>query len=955
MTYLSCISKKTSNLEVYVIANEVQLVPTCRKVKPVCCRQAISIEYQKIACPTLMFFNSGRRASSYRPRNDDPYHVFLQALFMNHLLLLTAFLLFPIIVTSQGIKGVVTDDNNISIPYTTIYLKQTHTGTTTNEQGEYEIKLNPGIYKVVFQALGYERKEFEIVVKDSFAEQNVFLKKHVVKLKEVKVYSGGEDPAYPIMRKAISLAPYYLRQTGHYESEVYIKGTLIMKKIPRLIANKMEVNGEKIKTGETYTIESLNEIVFNSPDAYDHKVLSYHSTFPGTDDGSPMGYVTNSFYSPTHDMTISPLAPNAFSHYKFRYLGYIEYGDLSVNIIEVIPRRKSQQLFKGKIYIVDNLWNIHSVDLVNEAFFGTYHIKQIYAPVEERIWLPVNHFINIDASVFGIKAGFRYAGAVKYKNIKLNNDLPVPESLIRQYSMEEEAKDSLVDTLKTVSLTNKQKKMEQLLAKEELSNREMIKLARLIEKESRVKEDGESLEVKSNYKFSIKKDTVKRDSVYWNAMRPIPLTKHELRSFEVKDSILLAVKAEESDTITKKKKSAFSKFMNGFLWGESFYACDSAMRLRYDGLLGLKMIDFNAVDGWSYMQSGSLRYRLDSVRSLSFSPSVRYAFNREKLYWGVNSGFSYAAKIRGRLSLSFGQAARDFNRYSGVNSTLNMASALLFKEHYMKLYGDDHFSVSNGMNLIHGMRLNIKASYHSYTRLENTTNFSFFRNDDNYASNTPQNDRISDMNLNDQRGFIIESSLSYTPRQKYRMYKGRKIMLDSKYPTFTLFYKRGIKSVFNSISDYEIISASVKQEKEWGVFSSFKWTVNGGFFTKNNQTHFSEFRHFNTSEIPVVFKAWDDCFALLEDYKYSTDEKFLEGHIRYATPYLLLKYLPFFSNRLWLENLYGHYLTQPLFKNYAEIGYGISQIFFMGSVGVFVGFEDGNYSRWGFRLAFNIE
>ncbi len=187
------------------------------------------------------------------------------------------------------------------------------------------------------------------------------------------------------------------------------------------------------------------------------------------------------------------------------------------------------------------------------------------------------------------------------------------------------------------------------------------------------------------------------------------------------------------------------------------------------------------------------------------------------------------------------------------------------------------------------------------------------------------------------------------------MHNGRKHMLDSKLPTFILSYKRGVKSVFKSISDYELISATIKQKREWGVFSSFNWSVSGGYFTRNSQMHFSQFRHFNTSKIPVVFKNLNNSFLLLEDYRYSTNERFLEGHISYATPYLLLKYLPFLSNRLWLENLYAHYLTQPQFKNYTEFGYGITQIFFMGSVGVFVGFEDGNYSRWGFRVAFNFE
>ncbi|NPA35269.1 MAG: carboxypeptidase-like regulatory domain-containing protein [Chlorobi bacterium] len=866
------------------------------------------------------------------------------------------FFVFSFLLSAQGIRGRVVDGNGAPVPYTTIYLKKTTTGTTTNEFGYYEINLEPGIYDVVYQAMGYERKEFNIEVKDGFTVKDVTLHKQDIRLKEVKVYSGGEDPAYPVMRKAIALAPYYLRQVGHYESEVYLKGTLIMKNIPRLLSNKMEVDGQKIKEGETYTVESLNEITFDAPDKYDHKVLSFRSTFPGNDDGSPMGYITSSFYSPNIGITISPLAPNAFSHYRFRYLGFMDYGDVTVNIIQVIPRRKSQQLFRGKIYIVDGLWNLYSVDLINEAFFGTYHIKQVYAPVKEKVWLPVNHFIDIDASVFGIKAEFKYTGAVKYSNIRLNRELPVPDMLMQKYAEEEKAK---TDTLKAEAGDNKlsknQKKMEELLAKEELTNRDMIKLSRLIEKEAKTKEDDESLEVVSNYKLTVKKDSVKRDSAFWNSMRPIPLTKDELHSFEVRDSVLQEIKAEKSDTTGRYKKRKFNRFMGGFLWGGTHYVCDSSLRIRYDGLFNWKALDFNAVDGWSYKQSGRLRYKIDSLHGISFSPFLKYAFDRNKLYWDVNVVTNFAVKRRGVVSVSFGQQSRDFNRYYGIDRTLNMFSALFFKDHFMKLYGDDQLSLTAGIDIAHGLRLTAGTGFHRYTRLYNITDYSFFRKDEVYASNTPDNPQVTDAELNSQRGFNAGVSLSYTPRLKYRMYKGRKIMLGSKYPTFTVSYKAGLKSVFNSVSDFGLVSAKVNQKREWGVFSSFKWSVEGGYFTGNKQMHFSEFYHFNTSQIPVMFRNWDESFVLLEDYRYSTNDKFITGHLTYTSPYLALKYLPFFSNRLWLENLYARYLTQPSFKNYTEFGYGISQIFFMGSAGVFVGFEDGKYSRWGFRVAFKFD
>ena len=61
--------------------------------------------------------------------------------------------------------------------------------------------------------------------------------------------------------------------------------------------------------------------------------------------------------------------------------------------------------------------------------------------------------------------------------------------------------------------------------------------------------------------------------------------------------------------------------------------------------------------------------------------------------------------------------------------------------------------------------------------------------------------------------------------------------------------------------------------------------------------------------------------------------------VNYNTPYLALKYLPFLSNRMWEENLHFSSLITKDFKPYYEVGYSMSQIGALASVGVFAGFE----------------
>jgi hypothetical protein len=89
-------------------------------------------------------------------------------------------------------------------------------------------------------------------------------------------------------------------------------------------------------------------------------------------------------------------------------------------------------------------------------------------------------------------------------------------------------------------------------------------------------------------------------------------------------------------------------------------------------------------------------------------------------------------------------------------------------------------------------------------------------------------------------------------------------------------------------------------------------------------------------------------------YSLTTPEFYGEAHLRYTTPYLLLKLLPGLSKTLIRENLCFSYLGSRLHNNYTEIGYTLSEIFFLGEAGVFVGFDDLRYKSFGVKIVLRI-
>jgi hypothetical protein len=144
------------------------------------------------------------------------------------------------------------------------------------------------------------------------------------------------------------------------------------------------------------------------------------------------------------------------------------------------------------------------------------------------------------------------------------------------------------------------------------------------------------------------------------------------------------------------------------------------------------------------------------------------------------------------------------------------------------------------------------------------------------------------------------------------------------------------------------------KRKEIGAFSEFRWRVRTGGFLNNSYATFYDFYHVNSQQIPVLINNYEDAFMLPAYYSMSTPEFYGEVHVKYTTPYLLLKLLPVLSNTLMRENVSLSYFGSRYHKNYTELGYSISEIFFLGELGVYVGFENVNYKSVGGKLVFKF-
>ncbi len=869
------------------------------------------------------------------------------------------FLLSSLAAYSHNLKGVIKAVDGTPIPYATIFVKEVSLGVTTNDEGQFQLDLRTGTYTINFRSLGYIAQSQTIVVNQKNIDLNVILEEQRIQINTIDINSNSEDAAYGIMRKVIALSYVHLNQVSSFAADVYLRGTVKFEKIPALIRNQLHRNKIDIKSGDVFINETVSAINFAAPDKYEQKIVSVNSTFPKVVDFSVDGYLGTSLYQDNINVLFSPIGKNAFTYYNYRYEGYSLEGKYTVNKIKVSPKRKSKQLFEGYIYIIEDLWCLSKADLSFETPLGIVEFRLVFDEVNNGVWLPVGHDYTFNGGMMGVKGNARFIASIKYTKLKVNDQVLSMLNLKPSVSpATSPAKSTTVNKSEiNAASTKKKNKIGQLLEKDKLTNRDMSKLSRLMAKEDyAVKPDSlKSLEIKDKVKVTIDKEASTREMSYWSAMRPIPLSIDEKKSISQRDSLDLLVKNMRQDTSSVLSHKRNYGLLNPLFFGIRRPIGQSNWGLKYDGLISTKRISFNAVDGWNLAQSILLSREFKPGNALAVTPSIAYAFGRATLLGSGVIKYTYSPMRRGSFELSFGKGTLDYNTQNqAVHPFINSVGSLFYKENFGRYYQSKYLNLSNSIDLSNGLILASSLKMNMNSQLENSTNFSFFKKDESYKPNLPSNRSLIGNSLENQSGTIMDLRIEYTPHYFYRINRGVKVMSHANYPTFFFEYKKGIKNISSSASDFDYLSAGLQYSKEWSSTSSIAFDFHGGWFPNHAKVHFSDYAHAQTQTSPILLSEYRHAFFLPGYYSLSTADKYTEGHISIRAPYIALKYLPGLSNTLWREMVWCSYYTSPNTPNYVEVGYTLLEVFLSANIGTHVGFNDGKFSNIGVNLAFRI-
>ena len=865
----------------------------------------------------------------------------------------TAYLFLAILIGftcqlyAQGIKGNVSDENGEPLAFTTIYIKELGTGTSTNLEGYYEYKLKPGTYSITFRYLGYSAIDKEVEVGSDFVNIDLRMQSQIIELNEVQVNSKREDPAYAIMRKAIAKSKYHLLQVDAYTSQVYIKGGGRLKDYPFFLRKAIEDEG--IDTSTVFLTESISEISYTRPNTIKERVISVRTS--GDDNStSPNGYITSSFYEPKVVTAVSPLSPRAFAYYRFKFEGSYGEKDTEINKIKVIPRSKGDDVFAGYIYIVDGVWSIHSLNLYTYKQGIKFKINQIYEPIIEQVWLPVSHKFDVTGKIFGIEFEYKYLATVSDYDITLNPDLEDTEIEV----LDEKTEKELVAALKKEEeLTNLAETEPETALKErkKFTRKELKKVLKDYEKQ--VEESGIDtfdVEVMSNYSMTID-STAAKDESFWKDKRPVPLTEMEADSYQKLDSMAKAEAAADTlstgDRRKQKRKGNFHP--EDILLGTTFKLGEKT-RLEYKS--PFLTAQFNTVEGYNFQVPLELRTRFKNNQRLTFAPVARYAFARKELTGKADLSFQYAKKPeKGLISISGGKYVSQLNEEAPIAPFINTMSTLLWENNYMKLFEKEYIGASHFHEITNGLAIKYGLEWANRYQLFNNSDYTFRDVDDRiYTPNAPSNLEIPDTSFPNHTAVTLDASIEYLPFLKYNVRNGKKQLIPNSSPLFRLSYKKGINEFLGGETDFDQLEVGVKYRWEIGVRGRLDINTFAGSFLNNNQMYFMDFKHFPGNQTVLQTSDPVQSYRLLEYYTYSTAEQYAGANAFYQFRKFLLTQI--FEVQLMgiKENLLFNYLKTDASPHYTEVGYSIDNIFRFLRIEAVASFEDFKYKDFGIRL-----
>lgn len=789
------------------------------------------------------------------------------------------------------VHGVIRTSSGKILPFASVLVKGTTQGVAANANGIYSLQLEPGNYTLLAQYIGHTSAEKKVRVNQTDQEVDFILDEQQYTLSAVEVASGGEDPAYAIIRKTIAAREQHLKEIKSFQCEVYIKGKMQLRSFPKyLLGRKIDFeDGDTSKQKMIFLSETLARYSVQQPDKVKVEVLSTkvsgRSGAFGLSDPQIISFYENNI-SVGDNLNprgfISPIAQGALAYYRYHFEGtYFENGK-EVSKIRVIPRRSYEPVFSGYINIIEDEWRLQSVDLLlvktqQLQLLDTIRIQQLYVP-SGKFWVIKNQVIYPSGKLLG----FDFYGSF----------VQVYDKFVMEPAFASRFFDHTV--LKFFDSSNK------------------------------------------------------KSPAYWDSIRPLPLLAEEKRDYKKKDSLEEVRKDPRYlDSLDAKRNKL--RLSGILLTGQSFSKRKKKENLSFNSLLST--FNYNTVEGGVIDFSPHYRRRFEGRHSFFINPDIRYGLANQHLNPSISIGSNFGKKYVQRFSVAGGRKVFQYNNAGSITERINTLATLFSEANYLKIYEANFFSMNYGSDMGNGITLSAGFEYQDRFALDNLAHPVSWKDVANrsFTPNYPGDLISQPMTPNQAAKFTL--GFTWRPGADYIEFPDRIMSIGSKYPTFSFSITRGIPGLLGSDVDYTKWRLGIQDEVDMKLKGSLNYHLLFGGFLSTNQTYIPDLQHYLGNQ--TIFASRElNSFQLAPYYAFSNASRFsLEAHVEYHLNGWLTNKIPVFKQLNWFLVTGVNALHIQNDRDYYEWLIGVENILKVIRVDFVQGFASGGGRPSGFRIS----
>jgi hypothetical protein len=751
---------------------------------------------------------------------------------LSFILSLTFIFFGSISLGQQLLKGTITDEEGTGIPYAKVFVKNSSDlRTLTDQNGHYEMWLYPDEYFLFFSATGFDTREAYITISTKPVEKNIVLfPTKIQNLEDVEVSVKKSNPGRDIIIKVVKKRDEISPWAYPHSVHGYTKAS-----------EKINRKEEKRKKEKTKAEEITDPTGIEDPFAEKHKKDKEFANSMNLVEVDFLRHYGSKFRvkevrnaydqrgSKYNQLYYTTTVKSNFNFFK----NLLVLNDLHETPVSSPISGPGILSYKYKLVDQDESKGrkIHKIKIIPRNTATSTLSGYIY--VVDSLWLIEKIELSMEKGNLLVYDNF----TMKQEFIHPGDSMCILTKQILEYGVKYKSESSVCTTITNFDSYN-------------------------FEPNFPPKFFGNEVAVTTQEAYD-------KDSTYWALTRKVELTDEERNFILVKDSIYDAEhRVEYLDSIDQN----FNKItaLKVLWWGVDHRNRANKTQWTINSVAGSIRPIFIAgpriAPGFFYFKKWEDERFIDSYTDIS------YGFLNSDIKGSTGLDFRYSPFHFGTLSLGF---EHNFDVIRGYDAI----SQIYKRDNFIEVTG---LSIGNEYEIFNGMFLETELIFGERRSLND---YKFIEEVDDFIPNNEPTEFES------YQGMLLDITLRYTPGQKYMREPKRKVILGSKWPTFYIWYEKGIPSIFGSDIDHDYIRFGAMQTFNIGNLGKSSYHVTTGWFLNTKGLRDAD-QKFHRRSDPIWFSNPLYSFQGL-DSTLPTQKIYFEGHYVHHAKGAILNKIPF--------------------------------------------------------------